>query len=43
MKDIGYVIKRLFHMDYGAMFKKINSATSEVVFCAHVAILLSPI
>ncbi|MBQ6831252.1 MAG: hypothetical protein IJO28_01315 [Oscillospiraceae bacterium] len=25
MKDLGYVIKRLFHMDYGAMIKKINS------------------
>lgn len=25
MKDIGYVFKRLFHMNYGAMFKKINS------------------
>lgn len=25
MKDIGYVIRRLFHMDYAAMLKKINS------------------
>lgn len=25
MKNIGYVIGRLFHMDYGAMIKKINS------------------
>ena len=25
MKDIKYVIGRLFHMDYGAMLKKINS------------------